>query len=85
MIQCFDEKVGGFRDTLNSKHSPDVISTALGVLALEELELRATLQTTRFRAATRFLDEHAKTFAEIRMAAAAYEAIRPWAGRRPGL
>src|SRR5207237_94683 len=30
----------------------------------------------RFRAATRFLDEHAKTFAEIRMAAAAYEAIR---------
>jgi prenyltransferase beta subunit len=72
--QCFDRASGGFADRPGGK--PDVTSTAVGLMALVEVQV----PLDRFREpAVKYLGEHARTFEEIRIAAAGLEA----AGKRP--
>jgi prenyltransferase beta subunit len=71
---CFDPTTGGFADLPGGK--PTTITTAFGLMALAELDVKdASLR----QAARRFLESNARSFEEIRMAAAAFEAI----GARP--
>jgi prenyltransferase beta subunit len=67
---CFDKNTGAFSDQPGGK--PDVIVTAVGLMALVELNL----PTERYAdSCVKFLGEHAKSFEEIRMAAAGFEAV----------
>jgi prenyltransferase beta subunit len=71
---CFDKQSGGFADSPGGK--PDVATTAVGAMALVELQL----PTAPYEAGVlRYLGEHAKTFEEIRIAAAGVEAL----GKQP--
>jgi len=71
--KCFDKKSGGFADAPGGK--PDVIVTAVGLMALVELKVpRAAYEGP----AIAYLAEHAREFEEVRMAAAGLEAV----GRR---
>src|SRR5262249_12914365 len=74
VARCFDETSGGFADLLDGK--PDVTATAVGLMAL--VELKMPLDDYR-DPAVKYLGEHAKTFEDIRIAAAGLEA----AGKRP--
>jgi prenyltransferase beta subunit len=67
---CSDKASGGFADTPRGK--PDITSTAVGLMALVELEM--PLEPYR-DAGLRYLDEHAKSFEDIRIAAAGLEAV----------
>jgi prenyltransferase beta subunit len=67
---CFDRESGGFADTPGGK--PDVVLTAVGLMAL--VELKAPLGDFEKKACA-YLDKNAKSFEEIRMAAAGYEVI----------
>jgi prenyltransferase beta subunit len=68
---CFDKDSGGFADRPGGK--PDVIATAVGIMAVVELKM----PTEPYEAgALRYLGEHAKSFEEIRLAAAGIEALR---------
>jgi hypothetical protein len=72
--QCFDKATGGFADQPGGK--PDVTTTAVGLMAVVEVKL----PLEKYRGpAVKYLGEHAKTFEEIRIAAAGLEA----AGERP--
>jgi hypothetical protein len=71
---CFDKDTGGFADHPSGK--PNVEATALGVIVVVELKLRAEPSEA---AAAKYLGENVKTFEEIRIAAAAFEAL----GKRP--
>jgi prenyltransferase beta subunit len=71
---CFQEANGGFSD--HNDGQSDVTSTAVGLMAVIELKLPADEFTA---VAVRFLGEHAKTFEELRIAAAGLEAV----GKRP--
>jgi hypothetical protein len=67
---CWDANSGGFGNTPMEK--PDVISTAIGLMAVVELKM----PVDKFAdAASKYLSENAKAFEEIRMAAAGFEAI----------
>src|SRR5207302_3886157 len=68
---CFDKDSGGFADTPGGK--ADVATTAIGLMAVVELGLPAE---SYHAAAVRYLSDHAKTFDEIRIAAAGFEAIK---------
>jgi prenyltransferase beta subunit len=69
--RCFDKNSGGFADRPGQQ--PDVISTAVGIMAIVELKL----PVDDYReAAVSYLTKHGKAFEEIRMAAAGLEAIR---------
>ncbi len=68
---CFDKDSGGFVDTPGGKKT-DVFTTSVGVLAAVELKLPAE---TYQQAAIKYLAENAKSFADIRIAAAAFEAL----------
>jgi len=71
---CFDKASGGFADSHGGK--PDVATTAVGAMALVELHL----PTGPYEAGVlSYLGEHAKTFEEIRIAAAGIEAL----GKQP--
>jgi prenyltransferase beta subunit len=71
---AFDPAIGGFRNTPDEK--PDVSITAVGLMGVAALKL----PMDRYAGpALKFLDEHAKKFEDIRMAAAGGEA----AGKRP--
>jgi hypothetical protein len=71
---CFDKETGGFADAPGGK--PDVATTAVGAMAIVELNL----PTAPYEAAVlHYLGENAKTFEEIRIAAAGVEAL----GKRP--
>jgi prenyltransferase beta subunit len=71
---CFDKDSGGFADRPGGK--PDVIATAIGVMAVIELKL----SIDPYEAGTlRYLGEHSRGFEEIRLAAAGLEAL----GKRP--
>jgi hypothetical protein len=71
---CFEKGTGGFADASGGK--PDVATTAVGAMALVELHL----PTAPYEAAVlHYLGEHAKTFEEIRIAAAGVEAL----GKQP--
>jgi prenyltransferase beta subunit len=71
VAQCFDKTSGGFADTPGGK--PDVATTAVGLMALAELKM--PLEAYR-DAAVKYLDDHAKSFEDIRIAAAGLEAVQ---------
>jgi prenyltransferase beta subunit len=68
---CFDKEHGGFADGPGGK--PDAMTTAVGLMAL--VELRIPLDDYR-EAAVAYLGKNAKSFEEIRMAAAGVEAAK---------
>jgi prenyltransferase beta subunit len=72
---AFDEKTGGFIDAQPGL-KPDVFATAAGLMAVVELKLPADKYVDP---GVKFLGENAKTFEEVRLAAAALEAV----GKRP--
>ncbi len=68
--KCHDKASGGFVDTPGGK--PDVAVTAVGLMALVELKI----PTEPYEAgAIKYLGENVKTFEEIRIAVAGFEAI----------
>jgi prenyltransferase beta subunit len=70
VLACHDAKSGGFASTPGGK--PDVVATAVGLMALAELKL----PTEKYeKGAIAYLNAHAKHFEEVRMAAAGLEAI----------
>jgi prenyltransferase beta subunit len=71
---CFDKETGSFADSPGGK--PDVVTTAVGLMAL--VELRMPLDDSR-EPALAYLGKNAKSFEEVRMAAAGAEA----AGKHP--
>jgi hypothetical protein len=71
---CFDKERGAFADVPGGKS--DVASTAIGLMALVELKLPTEPYAD---AAVRYLGENAKSFEEIRIAAAGLETV----GQRP--
>ncbi len=71
---CFDDKSGGFTDR-PGEGRPDVATTAIGIMAVIELKLPAEKYTGP---ATEFLSQRARSFEEVRIAAAGLEA----AGKR---
>jgi len=71
---CFDKQSSGFADYPGAK--ANVEATALGIIIVVELKLRAEPFEA---AAAKYLGENVKTFEDIRIAAAAFEAL----GKRP--
>ena len=67
---CHDPKSGGFADTPGGK--PDVILTAVGLMALVALDISTKPYEMP---AVAFMTANAKQFEEIRMAAAGLEAV----------
>lgn len=70
VLSCLDEKTGGFADRPNGK--PDVVVTAVGLMALVELKVPTEKYEKR---AIAFMDENAIKLEEIRMAAAGLETV----------
>jgi hypothetical protein len=68
VLGCYDPATGGFAEP-GSK--PDVGTTAVGVMAAAELGLPAD----RFPKAVEYLHAHARTFEDVRIGAAALEAL----------
>jgi prenyltransferase beta subunit len=68
---CFDKATGGFADKPGG--SPDATTTAIGLMAVVEVNLPVKDYS---EVASSYLAKHARTFEEIRLAAAAVEAIR---------
>jgi prenyltransferase beta subunit len=66
---CFDPQSGAYSDTPKGK--PDVIVTAIGIMAAAELKLPADLYMTK---AVGYLTANANEFEEVRLAAAGLEA-----------
>jgi prenyltransferase beta subunit len=71
---CFDKSSGGFADRPGGK--PDVFTSAIGIMAAMELKLATD---TYAPAVLKYLGDNAKTFDEVRIAAAGVEAI----GKKP--
>jgi hypothetical protein len=67
---CFQRDSGGFTSAPGGPQ-PDVITTAVGLMAVMELKM----PLKRYAGAVEYLHANAKTFEEIRMAAAGLEAI----------
>ncbi len=67
VLSCYDPKTGGFAEPGGR---PDVATTAIGVMAAVELGI----PKEKYRKAMEYLKEHAKSFEEVRIAAAAVEA-----------
>ena len=81
VMSCYDPKTGGFADAPGGK--PDVNTTSIGVMAAVELGV----PKEKFRKAMDYVKEHAKTWEEVRLGAAAVEAwgvkdcpfdVKPW-------
>jgi hypothetical protein len=68
---CYDAPSSGFSDTPKGK--PDVFTTAIGLMAVTELKMPAEKYAV---GAIKYLSENAKSFEEIRIAAAGLEAIK---------
>lgn len=68
---CFDSKSGGFRDQPKAG-TPDVFTTAVGLMAVSELGLPGE---TYHAPAVKFLAENTKGFDDIRIAVAGLERI----------
>jgi prenyltransferase beta subunit len=67
---CHDKATGGFADRPGGK--PDVFTTAVGVMAVKELQLPAEPYAD---GVVKFLSDNATSFEEIRIAAAGLEAL----------
>lgn len=74
VARCFDPGSGGFADQPGGK--PDVPTTAVGLMAVVELQMP---REKYVGPAVKYLAEHAKSFEDIRIAAAGLEAV----GQRP--
>ena len=68
---CYHAESGGFSDLPKGK--ADVFSTAVGLMAVVELKMPIDKYAD---GANKYLSENAKTFEEIRIAAAGFEAIK---------
>lgn len=66
----FDKTTGGFTDLPDGK--PDVSTTAIGLMAVVQLKMPAD---PYLEPAVKYMTENARTFEEIRIAAAGFEAI----------
>lgn len=66
---CFDKESGGFADRPGGK--PDVTLTAVGLMAVVEMKL----PTEPFEGAVKYLNDNVKSLEDIRIAAAAFEAL----------
>jgi hypothetical protein len=71
VASCHDAESGGFSDVPKGK--PGVFETAVGLMAVTELKMPADKYAD---GASKYLAENAKTFEEIRIAAAGFEAIK---------
>jgi hypothetical protein len=69
--ECFDKSAGGFADTPGGK--VNVLSTALGLMAVVDLGMPAEKYQT---AGLKYLEDNAKTFDDVRIAAAALEGFK---------
>jgi prenyltransferase beta subunit len=67
--KCIDKDGGGIADTPGGK--PDVTTTAIGIMAMVELKLKVDNGPQ-----VKYLSEHAKSFEEMRIAAAGFEAMQ---------
>lgn len=76
VASCFDKASGGFADRPNGK--PDAVLTAVGLMAVVELKMP---RENYVGPALKYLTDHAKSFEEIRLAAAGLEAV----GMRPAV
>jgi prenyltransferase beta subunit len=70
VLSCHDTKTGGFADQPGGK--PDVILTAIGLMALVELKVPTGPYE---KGAIAFMADNARQFEEVRMAAAGLESI----------
>jgi len=68
---CFLKDQGGFADT-HPTLRPDVVSTSIGLLAVVDLQMPQEKYTAR---GVKYLEEHVRSFEDIRIAAAALEAV----------
>jgi prenyltransferase beta subunit len=71
IASCHDLASGGFADTPKGK--PDVATTAIGLMAVKELGMSVDKYGS---GAVKFLTENARSFEEIRIAAAGLESIK---------
>jgi hypothetical protein len=69
--RCYDKDTGGFGDAAGA--APTVFTTAVGVTAATELKVPADPYRD---GAVKFLTERVRTLEEVRIAAAAFEAIQ---------
>src|SRR5260370_1055905 len=67
---CYDKSTGGFADRPGAK--PDAMTTSIGIMAVVEAKLPIEPYAD---GVVKYLGEHAKTFEEVRLAAAGLEAI----------
>ncbi len=81
VMSCYDRNTGGFADVPRGR--PDVIATAIGVMAAIELGI----PKENFAKAMDYLKQNAESFEEVRLGAAAVEAwgvkdcpfdLKPW-------
>jgi prenyltransferase beta subunit len=70
VLSCHDHRTGGFADTPGGK--PDVIVTAVGLMALVELKVPTEKYENK---AIAFMTDTAKAFEQVRMTAAGLEAV----------
>ncbi len=75
--KCFDATTGGFTDAPGG--TPDVFSTAVGLMAVAELKLPAK----DYENAAGFLSAKSKEFEDVRIAAAGLEALWAAGSRTP--
>jgi prenyltransferase beta subunit len=71
VASCYDAESGGFSDVPKGK--PGVFETAVGLMAVAELKMPVEKYAG---GASKYLAENAKTFEEIRIAAAGFESIK---------
>jgi prenyltransferase beta subunit len=69
--RCYDRTTGGFSDQVGGK--PDIASTAIGIMAVIEAKLPAD---TFAPGVVKYLAANAKSFEDIRIAAAGLEAVK---------
>ena len=67
---CYDPQTGGFSDMPKGK--VDFFATAVGLMAVAELKMPAD----KYAGAGEYLTDHAKTFEDIRIAVAGFEAMQ---------
>jgi hypothetical protein len=70
--RCFDKDNGGFAARPGGKAS--YRPTAVGIMAL--VDMKITTRRPDVDAAVKYLDEHSKTFEEMRLTAASFESLR---------
>jgi hypothetical protein len=71
VASCHDAASGGFRDRPGAA-KPDAVTTSIGLMAIVDLKMPRNKYES---GAVEFLCKQCKTFEEIRLAAAAFEAI----------